>query len=72
MSGPMTEDRLVQATTAADFHDVLGWDSVYVYNDEVLGPNATLGRLNEGEVVLTRDLRCAVGEAQPGPDRGRV
>jgi hypothetical protein len=23
MSGPMTEDRLVQATTAAYFHDVL-------------------------------------------------
>ncbi len=66
MSGPMTEDRLVQATTAAYFRDVLGWDSVYAYNDEVLGPNGTLGRLNDGEVVLTRDLRAALEELNPG------
>jgi hypothetical protein len=40
MSGPTTEDRLVQATTAAYFHDVLGWDSIYAYNDEALGRTA--------------------------------
>ncbi len=66
MSGPMTEDRLVQATTAAFFRDVLGWDSVYAYNDEVLGANGTLGRRNEGEVVLTRDLRAALERLNPG------
>jgi len=66
MSGPMTEDRLVQATTAAYFCDVLGWDSVYAYNDEVLGANGTLGRLSEGEVVLTRHLRRALEKLNPG------
>ena len=66
MSGPMTEDRLVQATTAVYFRDVLGWDSVYAYNAEVLGPNGTLGRRNDGEVVLTRDLRAALEELNPG------
>ena len=32
MSGPMTEDRLVQATPAAYLHDVLDWNSVYAYS----------------------------------------
>jgi len=66
MSGPMTEDRLVQATTAAYFRDVLGWDSIYAYNDEVLGPDGTLGRRSEGEVVLTRELRAALQDLNPG------
>jgi type I restriction enzyme R subunit len=66
MSGLMSEDRLVQATAAAYFRDSLGWDSVYAYNDEVLGPNGTLGRCGEGEVVLTRVLRQALAELNPG------
>ena len=65
MSGLMSEDRLVQATTAAYFRDVLGWDSVYAYNEEVLGPNGTLGRSNQGEVVLTRYLRQALEKLNP-------
>lgn len=34
-----SEDHLVQQTTAAYFADVLGWQSVYAYNDETYGPN---------------------------------
>jgi type I restriction enzyme R subunit len=62
----MTEDCLVQATTAACFRDILGWDSIYAYNDKVLGADGTLGRRSESEVVLTRDLRAALEDLNPG------
>ena len=39
-----SEDRLVQQTFAEHLHDVLGWESVYAYNDETFGPHGTLGR----------------------------
>jgi type I restriction enzyme R subunit len=38
-----SEDRLVQKTFADHLHDVLGWDTVYAYNDETFGSNGTLG-----------------------------
>ena len=60
-----SEDRLVQKTFADHLHDVLGWDSVYAYNDETFGPNGTLGRTNEREVVLMRDLRAALEQLNP-------
>ena len=34
-----SEDRLVQATFAEHLELVLGWDSVYAYNQESFGPN---------------------------------
>lgn len=55
-----SEDRLVQKTFADHLHDKLGWDSVYTWNEETFGPEGTLGRANEREVVLTRDLRHAI------------
>jgi type I restriction enzyme, R subunit len=57
-----SEDRLVQKTFAEHMHDKLGWDSVYAWNEETFGPNGTLGRASEREVVLIRDLRAALGE----------
>ncbi|GAI21508.1 unnamed protein product, partial [marine sediment metagenome] len=42
MSQAYSEDRLVQQTTADFFHDTLGWESVYAYNDEILGRDDTL------------------------------
>lgn len=54
------EDRLVQATFATHLQKVLGWDSLYAFNDETFGPNGTLGRADTREVVLTRDLRAAI------------
>ncbi len=61
-----SEDRLVQKTFADHLHDVLGWDSVYAWNDETFGPNGTLGRTDAREVVLTRDLRAALVKLNPG------
>ena len=60
-----SEDRLVQKTFADHLHDVLGWESVYAWNDETFGPDGTLGRADTREVVLTRDLRAAVARLNP-------
>jgi len=55
-----SEDRLVQQTFAERLHNSLGWDSIYAYNNETFGTNSILGRANEREVVLVRDLRAAL------------
>jgi type I restriction enzyme, R subunit len=60
-----SEDRLVQATFAKHLEKVLGWESVYAWNDEIFGPDGTLGRADMREVVLRRDLRAALGRLNP-------
>jgi len=60
------EDTLVQQTTANYLHNELNWDSVYAYNTETFGPDGTLGRLSDREVVLTRYLRQKLEEFNPG------
>src|SRR3984893_10812449 len=60
-----SEDRLVQATFAEHLTQVLGWESVYAWNDETFGPDGTLGRADTREVVLTRDLRAALARWNP-------
>src|SRR2546429_965853 len=60
-----SEDRLVQKTFADHLKNVLRWESVYAWNDEVFGPEGTLGRTDTGEVVLTRDLRAALLRLNP-------
>ncbi len=60
-----SEDRLVQQTFADHLRDVLGWDSVYAWNQETFGPNGMLGRKNTTEVVLIRDLRAAIVRLNP-------
>jgi type I restriction enzyme R subunit len=60
-----SEDRLVQATFAEHLEQTLGWDSVYAWNQETFGPDGTLGRGSEREVVLVRDLRTALGRLNP-------
>ncbi|MBI4334320.1 MAG: type I restriction endonuclease subunit R, partial [Chloroflexi bacterium] len=61
-----TEDTLVQQTTAEYLRDELGWKSVYAYNQETFGPDGTLGRASDREVVLTRYLRKKLEELNPG------
>ena len=61
-----TEDLLVQRTAAAYLEDVLGWESVMAWNRETLGPDGTLGRETQHEVVLTRYLRPALERLNPG------
>jgi type I restriction enzyme R subunit len=56
----MTEDTLVQQTASDYLQDKLGWEAVYTYNEETLGLYGTLGRKNDGEVVLTRYLKAAL------------
>ena len=65
VTGINSEDRLVQATFAEHLEKVLGWDSVYAWNDETFGPNGTFGRSDTMEVVLTRDLRAALERLNP-------
>ena len=50
------EDTLVQQTTADYLRDALGWNVVYAFNDETFGPEGTLGRRSDRDVVLTRTL----------------
>ena len=60
-----SEDRLVQATFADHLLQVLGWESVYAWNQETFGPNGTLGRADTREAVLTRDLRAGLERLNP-------
>ncbi|MFZ4538938.1 hypothetical protein [Propionivibrio sp.] len=55
-----SEDRLVQKTFASHLESVLGWDSLYAWNQETFGPTGTLGRTSERDAVLVRDLRAAL------------
>jgi type I restriction enzyme R subunit len=64
-----TEDTLCQQTTADYLRDELGWESVYAYNQETFGPEGTLGRKDDREVVLTRYLYLKLMELNSGlPD----
>jgi type I restriction enzyme R subunit len=66
MTAAMTEDTLVQQTTADYLRDELGWESVFAYNEETFGPDGTLGRLSDKEVVLTHYLHEALVRLNPG------
>ena len=59
------EDRLVQATFAKHLEQVLGWDTIYAWNEETFGPDGTLGRADTKQAVLTRDLRAALERLNP-------
>ena len=60
-----SEDRLVQETFAEHLEGELGWESIYAWNRETLGPSGTLGRTHTREAVLTRDLRAALIRLNP-------
>ncbi len=64
-----TEDQLVQKTMADYLHDVHGWRVVMAWNKETFGPEGTLGRKSDKDVVLTRYLSDALVRLNPGlPD----
>ncbi|MCB1763562.1 MAG: hypothetical protein KDI27_10555 [Gammaproteobacteria bacterium] len=62
---PYTEDTLFQQTTAEYLEKELGWESVYAYKNETFGPEGTLGRASDREVVLVRPLREKLVELNP-------
>jgi type I restriction enzyme R subunit len=61
-----SEDTLVQQTTADYLHDELEWETVFAYNQETFGPEGTLGRTSDREVVLARFLQLKLMEFNPG------
>lgn len=63
---PLNEDTLVQQTTADYLHEQLRWDeNVLAYNNETFGPEGTLGRRSDKDVVLTRYLGEALLKLNP-------
>ena len=65
-----SEDRLVQQTFADHLESVLGWENIYAWNQETFGPEGTLGRRSERDVVLTGHLEAAIRRLRPDlPDR---
>ena len=65
VTGINSEDRLVQATFAGYLKRVLGWDSIYAWNEETFGHEGTLGRAHTKDAVLIRDLRAALKRLNP-------
>ncbi len=63
---PLTEDTLVQQTTADFLRDALGWRTVFAHNEETFGPEGTLGRSSDRDVVLTRMLGEKLIALNPG------
>ena len=57
---------LVQQTTAEYLEERLRWHTVYAYNSETFGPDGTLGRASEEDVLLTRHLYQALDSLNPG------
>lgn len=67
--GPMndfTEDQLVQKTMADYLASEHGWRVVMAWNQETYGPEGTLGRKSDKDVVLTRYLSDALVRLNPG------
>ena len=62
---PVNSEDRVQATFAEHLEQVLGWDSIYAWNEETFGPDGALGRADTKEAVLTRDLRAALERLNP-------
>lgn len=67
---PLNEDTLVQQTTADYLQDALGWKSIYAYKSETFGPDGTLGRSNDKEIVLVRHLKAALVKFNPDLPEG--
>ena len=61
-----TEDNLVQKTTAEYLVNSLDWNESVYAMQEVFGAAGTLGRTDEGEVLLVRYLRPALEKLNPG------
>ncbi|GAD22283.1 type I restriction endonuclease subunit R [Acidovorax sp. MR-S7] len=64
-----SEDLLIQAPTAEFLEKELGWQSVFAQDEEDFGPDSLLGRKDDTEVVLTREVLAALKRLNPGlPD----
>lgn len=61
-----SEDLLIQAPTAELLQKPLGWHTVFAQDDEDFGADSLLGRSNDTEVVLKRDVLAALQRLNPG------
>ena len=61
-----TEDQLVQKTMAEYLEVEHGWRVAMAWNKEVFGPEGTLGRKSDKDVVLTRYLSETLLRLNPG------
>lgn len=61
-----TEDLLVQKSMADYLAEEHGWRSVMAWNSETFGPEGTLGRKSDKDVILTRYLSEALVTLNPG------
>ncbi len=61
-----SEDQLIQAPAAGFLERELGWRSVLAWNEEDFGPDSLLGRADDAEVVLTREVLAALKRLNPG------
>lgn len=68
MSKDYSEDLLIQKGTADYMEQKLGWESIYAFDQEVLGTPGTLGRKSYHEVVLRQRLRKALKRLNPHAD----
>ena len=59
-----SEEMAVQ-NPAGDVLRELGWNVIYGYNDETFSAESTLGRIDDKEVVLTRELSAALRRLNP-------
>ncbi len=60
-----SEDILVQEPTAAFMQDELRWKSFMAFNEEGFGASSLLGRSDDTETVLIRDLDAALRRINP-------
>jgi type I site-specific restriction-modification system R (restriction) subunit len=60
-----SEDLLIQAPTAERLEQ-LGWESLFAWDREDFGPDSLLGRRNDTETVLTREVLDALRRLNPG------
>ena len=66
MSNDYCENELIQKTAAEFFHQQLGWETYYAFNNEVIGEaNSTFGRKSYKEALLPRRLRAALTKLNP-------
>ena len=60
-----SEDLLIQAPTAELLEKQLGWRTVFA-QDDGFGPESLLGRKDDSEVVLSREVLAALERLNPG------
>jgi len=61
-----SEDLLIQAPTAELLEKQLGWQTVFAQDEGGFGPDSLLGRANDTEVVLRRDVLAALKRLNKG------